>query len=226
MLLSCRAHVHGLNFRDEHEGARHTVALTWCVVPDRAAWSGAPTDVLTVPGFGQVWLYAPRAAPSQVVLFVSGDGRWNLGVLPMAETLRDHGALVVGIDIRAFVRTLNAADSCAYPAGDLERLSETIQLGRGLAEYKAPILVGYSSGATLAYAGVGRGAARDLRPRHQSWFLARSRDQPLSVSAEWLDFHQACERPRLQSGAQSPNAETLGERARRPSTAEPNRATI
>jgi type IV secretory pathway VirJ component len=128
------------------------LALFWCVGPDRAAWSGPPTDVLTVPGFGHVWLYAPRAAPSQVVLFVSGDGGWNLGVIPMAETLRDHGALVVGIDIRAFVRTLNAAESCAYPAGDLERLSRTVQLKRGLAEYKPPILVGYSSGATLVYA--------------------------------------------------------------------------
>jgi type IV secretory pathway VirJ component len=128
------------------------LALLWWVVPDRVAWSGPPTDVLTVPGFGHVSLYAPRAAPSQVVLFVSGDGGWNLGVIPMAETLRDHGALVVGIDIRAFVKTLNATDSCAYPAGDLERLSRTVQLKRGLAEYHAPVLVGYSSGATLVYA--------------------------------------------------------------------------
>jgi type IV secretory pathway VirJ component len=75
-----------------------------------------------------------------------------LAVVPMAETLRDHGALVVGIDIRAFVKTLNAANSCAYPAGELERLSRTVQIKRGLAEYKAPILIGYSSGATLAYA--------------------------------------------------------------------------
>jgi type IV secretory pathway VirJ component len=128
------------------------LALVWCGVPDRSAWSGPPTDVLTVPGFGQVMVYAPRASPSQVVLFVSGDGGWNLGVIPMAETLRDRGALVVGIDIRAFVKTLNAADSCTYPAGELERLSRTVQLKRGLAEYKAPILVGYSSGATLVYA--------------------------------------------------------------------------
>jgi type IV secretory pathway VirJ component len=130
------------------------LALLWCVVPDPVAWSGPPTDVLTVPGFGQVSLYAPRAAPSEVVLFVSGDGGWNLGVIPMAETLRDRGALVVGIDIRAFVKSLNAGDSCAYPAGDLERLSRTVQLKRGLAEYKAPILIGYSSGATLVYAAV------------------------------------------------------------------------
>ena len=70
----------------------------------------------------------------------------------MAEALRDRGALVAGIDIRAFMKTLNAANACAYPAGDLERLSRVVQLKRGLAEYRAPILVGYSSGATLVYA--------------------------------------------------------------------------
>ena len=128
------------------------LTLLWFLAPDRTAWGGPPSDVLTVPGFGQVALYAPHTVPSQVVLFVSGDGGWNLGVIPMAEALRDRGALVIGIDIRTFVKTLNAADSCAYPAGDLERLSRTVQLKRGLPEYRPPILVGYSSGATLVYA--------------------------------------------------------------------------
>jgi type IV secretory pathway VirJ component len=123
-----------------------------CWGSERAAWSGPASEALTVPGFGQVSLYAPRSAPSEVVLFVSGDGGWNRGVIPMAEALRDRGALVVGIDMRNFVRTLNAANSCAYPAGDLERLSRTVQLTRGLAKYEPPILVGYSSGATLVYA--------------------------------------------------------------------------
>src|SRR3990170_7961315 len=40
------------------------------------------------------------------------------------------------------------------PSEDLERLSRTVQLKRGLTEYKAPILVGYSSGATMVYAAV------------------------------------------------------------------------
>ena len=117
--------------------------MFWCWLPDRAA-SGSASDTLAVPGFGQVALYPPPSTPSQVVLFISGDGGWNLGVVPMAEALRDRGALVVGIDIRTFVKTLNFAGSCAYPAGDLERLSRTVQLHRGLPEYKAPILVGYS----------------------------------------------------------------------------------
>jgi type IV secretory pathway VirJ component len=130
------------------------IALLWRGTSDRLAWAGPPTEMLTVPGFAQVSLYVPREAPSQVVLFVSGDGGWNRGVVPMAEALRDRGALVVGIDARALVRALNASDNCAYPAGDLERLSRTVQLERGVAEYNAPILVGYSSGATLVYAAI------------------------------------------------------------------------
>jgi type IV secretory pathway VirJ component len=95
------------------------LVVLFCVTADRVAWCGPSTGVLTVPGFGQVSVYAPSGTPSQVVLFVSGDGGWNLGVVPMAEALRDRGALVVGIDIRAFVKALNASDNCAYPAGDL-----------------------------------------------------------------------------------------------------------
>jgi type IV secretory pathway VirJ component len=105
-----------------------------------------------VAGFGDVPIYAPQGPPQAVVLFISGDGGWNLGVVPMAEALRDRGALVAGVDIRAFMRTLDGADGCAYPAGALEELSRTVQLRRHLAAYQRPILVGYSSGATLVYA--------------------------------------------------------------------------
>ena len=112
----------------------------------------SPAETLTLPTFGKVALYAPKGAPDQVVLFVSGDGGWNLGVVSMAERVRDLGALVVGIDIRAFLRSLEASRSCAYPAGALEELSRAVQLHRKLPAYRRPILVGYSSGATLVYA--------------------------------------------------------------------------
>jgi type IV secretory pathway VirJ component len=123
-----------------------------CCLPHRVDGAGPATEVINVPGFGNVSVYAPRGAPSQVVIFLSGDGGWNLGVIPMAEALRDRGALVAGVDIRTFIRTINEGDRCAYPAGDLERLSMAIQLKRGVAAYAPPILVGYSSGATLVYA--------------------------------------------------------------------------
>jgi type IV secretory pathway VirJ component len=129
------------------------LSMVLCSLLALPAWAGAASETLQVPGFGQVWVYSPvQSDPAEVVLFISGDGGWNLGVIPMAETLRDHGALVVGIDIRAFMKTLDASSDCAYPAGALEELSRTVQLHRKVKEYKAPILVGYSSGATLVYA--------------------------------------------------------------------------
>ena len=66
-------------------------------------------DTITAPGFGTVTIYQPDTSPQQVVLFLSGDGGWNLGVIGMAERLRRAGALVVGIDIRAFVKSLESS---------------------------------------------------------------------------------------------------------------------
>ena len=128
------------------------VAALSCFTAVRSVSAGPASGVLTVSGFGEIQLYAPTGVPTRVVLFVSGDGGWNLGVVPMAEALRDRGALVVGIDIREFRKSLNNAGRCAYPAGDLERLSQIVQRARGLPQYTRPILVGYSSGATLVYA--------------------------------------------------------------------------
>ena len=117
-----------------------------------AALATQSVDTFKVPTFGDVAVYRPASTPSQVVLFISGDGGWNLGVVSMAERLRDLGALVVGLDIRAFLKSLETSKGCAYPAGALEELSRAIQLRYELAAYERPILVGYSSGATLVYA--------------------------------------------------------------------------
>ena len=119
-----------------------------------AAAAQAPRDhVLNITPFGAVHVYVPKQEPEQVVLFISGDGGWNRGVVPMATRLRDLGALVVGIDIPAFLKSIERSGStCAYPAGDLEELSRSVQLHQHLPAYHRPILVGYSSGATLVYA--------------------------------------------------------------------------
>jgi type IV secretory pathway VirJ component len=111
-----------------------------------------PQEVVTVPTFGPITLYRPVAAIQSIVLFVSGDGGWNPGVVAMAKRLRGLGALVVGIDIRPFVKSLEASKGCAYPGGALEELSRAVQLRFKLPAYGRPILAGYSSGATLVYA--------------------------------------------------------------------------
>jgi type IV secretory pathway VirJ component len=112
-------------------------------------------DSLAFGLFGQVHLYRPpgNAEPSTVILFVSGDGGWNLGVVEMARAFARQGALVVGVDIRHYLHALEGRPAaCAYPAADFEGLSQFVQQRLGLARYHVPLLVGYSSGATLVYA--------------------------------------------------------------------------
>jgi type IV secretory pathway VirJ component len=103
--------------------------------------------------FGNVAIYRRAPHPKNVVLFVSGDGGWNLGVIDMAQALAGLDALVVGIDITHYLKTVEAArDSCTSAAVDFEGLSQYVQKKLGMPDYVPPVLVGYSSGATLVYA--------------------------------------------------------------------------
>ena len=110
-------------------------------------------DSLRFGRFGKVMLYRQSPTPSHVVLFVSGDGGWNLGVVDMARELASLDALVVGIDIIHYLKQLESSTAkCSYPAADFEALSQFVQKQFNYASYVTPVLVGYSSGATLVYA--------------------------------------------------------------------------
>jgi len=103
--------------------------------------------------FGEVMVYRPAGKPSSVALFISGDGGWNLGVVDMARHLLSMNAAVVGIDIRRYLKAVNRpGESCQYFGADFEGLSHDVQQRLRLDDYLPPVLIGYSSGATLAYA--------------------------------------------------------------------------
>jgi type IV secretory pathway VirJ component len=113
----------------------------------------ATDDGLEFGRFGRVTLVRATPQPAHVVLFVSGDGGWKSGVVDMAKHLAANDALVVGIDIRHYLKAIAAArESCAYSAADFEALSQYVQQSLGYPRYVTPILAGYSSGATLVYA--------------------------------------------------------------------------
>lgn len=137
--------------------ARLALGLSLAAI-GRPVLAGSPPDSLRIDTyrfgpFGPVVLYRYREHPARVALFVSGDGGWNLGVIEMARELAAMDALVVAIDIRRYLNALdNSKQPCAYPAGDLEELSQWIQHKLGYPTYTQPLLVGYSSGATLVYA--------------------------------------------------------------------------
>jgi type IV secretory pathway VirJ component len=113
-------------------------------------------DTVSFGNFGKVFIYKPMA-PRELVLFISGDGGWKYGVTDMARKLADQGALVVGIDIlRYWKNAQKTTDNCIYPSADFENLSRYVQQKYSFTRYQQPILVGYSSGATLAYGLMGQ----------------------------------------------------------------------
>jgi type IV secretory pathway VirJ component len=62
---------------------------------------------------------------------------------------------VVGVDITYYFKQLeSSSESCVYPAGDFELLSKYVQKKLGFPQYITPVLIGYSSGATLVYAAI------------------------------------------------------------------------
>jgi type IV secretory pathway VirJ component len=112
-----------------------------------------PGETVAYQRFGDVTLYRPKGEIRDVVLFFSGDGGWDLGVVHMAQLLADKGALVAGINIRHYMTEMeNAKEKCISPTVDLENFSHYLQSKLGLKQYLQPTLVGYSSGATLVYA--------------------------------------------------------------------------
>jgi type IV secretory pathway VirJ component len=118
----------------------------------QSGWVWASEEVLHYGRFGNVTLYRESPRPLHVVLFVSGDGGWNQGVVDMAKTLSSLDAVVAGIDINHYLRELRVSpETCSYPAADFELLSKLIQKRLDFSSYVPPILVGYSSGATLVY---------------------------------------------------------------------------
>ena len=107
--------------------------------------------------FGKVAVYIPDGKPQSVAIFISGDGGWELGVINMARALSRMGAVVIGVDVRRYFESLHkaalrAGAPCQMIAADFEALSHQIQREIGMSEYHVPVLVGYSSGATMAYA--------------------------------------------------------------------------
>lgn len=123
--------------------------------------TGGDAPAPTLPGeiklsygpFGEVTIYQPAGLATSVALFISGDGGWNLGVVNMARHLMGMGAVVVGIDIRRYLKSVNTAGAaCRNFAVDFEGLAHAVQWRLDLQTYLPPVLIGYSSGATLAYA--------------------------------------------------------------------------
>jgi type IV secretory pathway VirJ component len=111
-----------------------------------------PKDTLAYNGFGYLTLYKPTKTVNNVVICISGDGGWNSGIEGIALHLKNENTLLIGVDIRQVFKNMKKSKSaCLYPAADFERMSQFVQKKLKYQTYNVPILLGYSSGATLVY---------------------------------------------------------------------------
>jgi type IV secretory pathway VirJ component len=105
-------------------------------------------------------VYRPAGATGSFVLLLSGTAGWDAEAERLARLLAGRGALVAGVDTRAFFAALEKdGGDCEFTDGDLENLGHFIQAYYRLPTYLPPLLVGTGDGAALAYANLAQAPA-------------------------------------------------------------------
>ena len=116
-----------------------------------------------IAGFGEVAIYRPRVAAKGLALFASGDGGWNLGVLDMAHEAAAAGFWVAGFSTPKFLKALDAGDAeCSDADGLIANAGAALVRTLDLPLDTKPVVIGYSSGATVVYAALAADAGRHL----------------------------------------------------------------
>jgi type IV secretory pathway VirJ component len=118
---------------------------------------------VNIAGFGEVAVYKPSGESRGLALFASGDGGWSLGVLDMAHEAVGLGYWVAGFSTPQLLKALDADDSeCSDADGWMAKLSDAVVREFGLPLGTKPIVIGYSSGATVVYAVLAEDAGHKL----------------------------------------------------------------
>jgi type IV secretory pathway VirJ component len=118
---------------------------------------------INVGGFGEVTVYKPAGPAKGLALFASGDGGWNLGVLDMAHEAAGLGYWVAGFSTPQFLKGLDSGDgACSDADGLLAKLGKELVRELDLPLRTRPIVIGYSSGATIVYAALAADSGQRL----------------------------------------------------------------
>lgn len=117
------------------------------------SFSAVKKDSMIIAPFGKVHIYVPNAPIESVTIMISGDGGWKFGVLDFANHFAEKNSLVIGVDILTYYKNLKSRkEDCYRIYSDFVTLATTVEKKYNLSQYKEPILMGYSSGATMVYA--------------------------------------------------------------------------
>jgi type IV secretory pathway VirJ component len=127
-----------------------TFILSSCLFFESQAISQC--DSVNVAPFGKVYIYKTTDTPRSVVIMISGDGGWKFGVVDFAKTFSEMNNLVIGVDIQRYFKDLRKrTEDCYIVAADFVQLATTIEKEYDFHDYWPPVIMGYSSGATLVY---------------------------------------------------------------------------
>jgi type IV secretory pathway VirJ component len=109
-------------------------------------------DSLSVAPFGKVYLYKQAGLPRNIVVLISGDAGWKYGVVEFAKSFSVNNTVVVGVDILKYYKELKSRkDECYMVASDFVELTTAVEKNYNFTGYIPPVIMGYSSGATLVY---------------------------------------------------------------------------
>jgi type IV secretory pathway VirJ component len=109
---------------------------------------------------GRVQLLRPAGTTHGLVFLFSGAQGWGVQEQAASASLRDKGAIVVGVDLPAYRRALDANEGeCLYLLSEIEELGRQLERESAVERYFAPILAGVGEGATLAIAAVAQAPA-------------------------------------------------------------------
>ncbi|MGK9204411.1 virulence factor [Sinorhizobium meliloti] len=95
----------------------------------------------------------PKQDASGIVVLLSGADGWTEKENAVARSLSGEKALVVGIDLKAYLAALAKDDGdCIYTVSDIESLSQQVQRAAGSGAYRPPIVAGVGAGGAMALA--------------------------------------------------------------------------
>jgi len=115
--------------------------------------AAAATRLVHYGLFGNVHVVAPAGEPKRTIVFISDKNGWDARAVALASALSDDGALVLGVDLPAYLaEMLSINDKCSFPAAHVEEMSDWMQRHQQLRNFANPLLIGDGAGATFAYA--------------------------------------------------------------------------
>lgn len=96
-------------------------------------------------------ILTPDGPATGTVFLLSSEAGWGEAEAALAARLRHANAVVVGIDLPAYLAALDAkGQDCVYLVADFERLSHALKRSTGAEVFHAPILAGLGMGGALA----------------------------------------------------------------------------